>query len=258
MGMNDRIKDAFDQIHAEDELKIRTKAFLASRMSGHSRPRVARYRRLIPAAVCLFFLLAGFGGYWAYFMPVAAISIDINPSLELGVNRFDRVVSVEGYNEDGRELASSLKVKYMDYEEAINQVLASESVTGLLSQDQVLTIAVIGQDEERCGRMLSHIESCTQGHENTYCYSAHPQEVAKAHEMGLSYGKYRAFLMLQSLDPTIMPEEIQGMTMREIQDWIQSLSGEDTGEVPDSAGMGGRHHGEGNGRGAGHGRGRTP
>ena len=29
--------------------------------------------------------------------PTAYISIDINPSLELGINRFDRIVSVEGY-----------------------------------------------------------------------------------------------------------------------------------------------------------------
>ena len=29
--------------------------------------------------------------------PVSAVSIDVNPSIELGVNRFDRVVAVEGY-----------------------------------------------------------------------------------------------------------------------------------------------------------------
>ena len=46
--------------------------------------------RLVPTlACCLLVLLAGWGGHHAYFTPSAIISIDVNPSLELGVNRFD-------------------------------------------------------------------------------------------------------------------------------------------------------------------------
>ena len=46
-----------------------------------------------------------------------------------------------------------------------------------------------------------------------------------AHDCGLSYGKYRAYLELAALDPTVTPEEVQGMTMREIRDRIAALSG---------------------------------
>ena len=31
----------------------------------------------------------------------AVISVDVNPSIELSINRFDRVIDVEGYNADG-------------------------------------------------------------------------------------------------------------------------------------------------------------
>ena len=48
------------------------------------------------------------GGTWLYFTPTMEISVDINPSIELGVNRFDRVISVDGYNEDGQALAQLL------------------------------------------------------------------------------------------------------------------------------------------------------
>lgn len=61
-------------------------------------------------------------GSWLYFTPTAAISIDINPSIELEVNRFGRVLSVTGYNDDGRVLADSLPIKHLGYADAAEQV----------------------------------------------------------------------------------------------------------------------------------------
>ena len=48
--------------------------------------------------------------------------------------------------------------------------------------------------------------------------------VTGAHKEGLSYGKYRAFLELQKLEPGITPEEIRGMSMREIRERISAES----------------------------------
>lgn len=57
-------------------------------------------------AVChgcrLCFLMAGAGGYTVYSRPVSYISIDVNPSIELAVNRFDRVVSAKATTQTGR------------------------------------------------------------------------------------------------------------------------------------------------------------
>ena len=39
--------------------------------------------------------LCRYRGHWLYFEPTAEISIDINPSLELELNRFNHVLSVE-------------------------------------------------------------------------------------------------------------------------------------------------------------------
>lgn len=229
--MNDRLKNAFDKIQAEEQLKDSTKAFIYKKTRGYTRRKTAVYRRLIPAIAC--FLLIILGGYWLYFIPTVEISIDINPSIELGVNRFDKVVSVASYNSDGQELAASLDIKYLDYSEAVNQILTNENISELLSNDEVMTICVIGSDDEQSDRVLSEIESCTSEESNTYCYYADSDEVSHAHENGLSYGKYRAYLELQALDPTITAEDIQNMTMREIHDLIHSLSS-DSNSAADS------------------------
>ncbi len=234
--MNDRIREAFDQVQAGEELKEKTREFLTGKIQGYTKRRINRYPYLASVTVCLLFLM--FGGHWFYFTPTAKISIDINPSLELGINRFDRVVVVEAYNEDGRELAASLNIRFMGYREAVNQILENERIVDLLSQDEIMTITVMESKGTQSVRILSDMESCVAKHQNTYCYSADSREVAPAHRHGMSCGKYRAFLELQKFYPDITPEEIQGMSMREIRNLTDEMlqekgeqhHGEDTGD----------------------------
>lgn len=228
--MNDKIRQAFDQVQAENELKDKTKDFIFQKTKGYKQAKTANFKYLASAFACVAFLLIG--GYWLYFTPTVQISIDINPSVELGVNRFNRIISFESYNDDGDKLTDSLDIKFMDYSEAVNKIIDSEEILTLLENDEVMTIAVVGTDNLQSEEVLSNMQSCTAGRDNTYCYYTHSEEVEKAHESGLSYGKYKAFLELQKLDPTITVEEIQSITMREIRERISQLSGnvDDNGE----------------------------
>lgn len=220
--MNEKLKETFDRIHADEELKNNTRTFLVQKTRQHKKNKIKNFRILVSAAACLLFLLLG--GRWLYFTPTATISIDINPSIELGINRFNRVISVNSYNDDGQNLADSLKIKFADYTSAIQQILDNKHIAALLSGDEVMTIVVTGPDGNQSLRILSDVESRTEKQGNTYCYCAHSEEMEEAHEMGLSYGKYMAFLELRALDPSITPEDIRDMTMREILDLKDLLS----------------------------------
>lgn len=183
------------------------------------------------------------GGRWFYFTPTAEISIDINPSIELGVNRFDRVISVKGLNEDGQELTKGLDIKYKSCEDALERILGNDNIMVLLAGNEIMTITVTGPEGRQASRILSEVEAYTAEKRNMYCYFAPPEEVAAAREMGLSYGKYRAFLEVRALDPEITPDMVKGMTMREIRDLIAILS---TGNKENVSGSGGGT-GQGNG-----------
>ena len=258
MGMYDGLKEAFDQVRAEEALKERTRAFLWQKTRGYTRSAPPPGRRWIPTAACLMLLTVMlWGGTWLYFTPTMEISVDINPSIELGVNRFDRVISVDGYNEDGQALAQLLDVKYQDFEDAIDRILENETVSTLLSGDGLLSITVVGEDDAQAARVLTRIESCTAGRENVCCYAAHAEDVETAHALGLSCGKYRMYQELQALDPDIRVDEVRGMTMRELQTLIDSLAageapaqqtrpafqGDTAAQVAGNGGSG--HHGEG-------------
>lgn len=255
--MRDELKTALDKVTADEALRQSTRAFLARQTHDYgtakARPRTAR--RMAAAFACLALVVVGGTGYWAYFSPTCAISIDINPSVELAVNRFDKVILVDGIGEDGEALAETLDVRFLNYADALDCLLQNPAVEDYLAQDEVLSIAVAGDNQGQADAILAQSETCTAGTQNVYCHAANAEEVEQAHEAGLSFGKYQAFLELQSLDASITPEDVQGLTMREIRDRIAALSG-DPESVPGGHGYGaGNGNGQGNGMGQGAGNG---
>lgn len=238
--MNERLKEAFGAVHAEESLKRGTLDAIRRKTRGYR--RCALPRRLVPALACLMVALGGLGGL--YFTPASVISIDVNPSLELSVNRFDRVVGVEGLNEDGRALAGELSLTHRGYADAVERVLDSPAVASCVAGGGEVSLTVVGEDGGQCERLLAGLESCTAGRKNTFCCAARPEEAALAHESGLAYGKYRAFLEAQALDPALTPQEVQGMSMREIRQLIEALeAGEEPAAEEDA--QPGRHGGGG-------------
>lgn len=254
--MRDELKTALDKVTADDALRQSTRAFLARQTGDFGAAKTRRHtaRRFAAAFACLALVVAGGTGYWAYFSPTCAISIDINPSVELGVNRFDKVVSVEGIGDDGEALAEALDIRFLDYADALDVLLADPTVEDYLAQDEVLSIAVAGENEAQADAILAQAETCAAGTRNVYCHAADSAELEHAHEAGLSFGKYQTFLILQSLDPSVTAEDVQDLTMRELHDRIAALD-------PDAAltlsGGYGHGNGSGNGYGAGNGTG-TP
>ena len=47
-------------------------------------------------------------------------------------------------------------------------------------------------------------------------------DVKEAHSVGLSFGKYRAFLELQKVNPDITIDDVKGLTMRQVRDLINN------------------------------------
>ncbi|WP_442911415.1 anti-sigma-I factor RsgI family protein [Lachnoclostridium sp. An169] len=161
----------------------------------------------------------------------------MNPSLELGVNRFDRIISVEGYNDDGTALAASLNIRFLDYQDAIEQLLEDETVESYLSGDAVMSLTVAGKSESQSSTILENVESCVSDQENVRCHSGDVTEMHDAHECGMSFGKYQAFLRLQELDPAVTADDVRDLSMREILDLIEEYSKpSDSAGDPDNAG----------------------
>ena len=249
--MDEQLREAFAQVRAEEDLKKRTLDYLSQKTSGWSSVSRRRARPWAMAAACAACMLMTIGSLWLYFTPAAYISVDVNPSVELTVNRFDRVISLKGLNDDGAALAEDLNVRFLEYTEALEQVLNSDTIADLLSQEETVSITVAGDDEARTAEMLSQVSACAAGRGNTLCHSTDLQTAQAAHDQGLSCGKYRMLLELQALDPAVTAEDIRGMTMKQLQAWLEALEDKaDSPQIGESPGSengydSGKHRGSG-------------
>ena len=63
----------------------------------------------ICASLALFLLsFVGIGSY-SYVQPYSYVSLDINPSIEYALNRYDKVIAVSGVNDKGQQVVSSIE-----------------------------------------------------------------------------------------------------------------------------------------------------
>lgn len=178
--------------------------------------------KALPIIACFIFLLFSFSGYGLYFTKTSIISIDINPSIELNINRFDRVISINSYNDDGFQLINTIDIQFMNYMNALNEILNTESIAMYLNQNETLSISIIGRNEQESKKILANIEACIPNQQNICCYMGNFDDVKEAHSVGLSFGKYRAFLELQKVNPDITIDDVKGLTMRQIRDLINN------------------------------------
>lgn len=248
--MREQIRAAFEPIRAEEELQARTRAFLHERVYRQTVLRARRAARALRVAVCALVLLLGVGGYASYATAVATISLDINPSLELSVNRYGRVIGVQGYNEDGQAVAAAVTVKHMAYADAIETILREETVAACLAEGQLLEITVVNGSEDGLRQMQDCILAQTGiAPEQLHC-TQRQADVDEAHAAGLSVGKYRTYLELREVLPEVTVADVQQLTMRQIRDLLEQAGQQGTGGYGQGAGGGqGAGNGQGNGRG---------
>ena len=181
---------------------------------------ITSLRAKITLAACAVLIALGIGGgAYAYQTPVAYVGIDINPSIELGVNCFDRVVSAEGVNADGQDILSETNIIGMSYEEALASLNDSLVNKGYLTADAAVAVTVMCDDDSRCSNLEETSQRCfSSAEQGVHCSRATSAEHYEAHESGLGMGKYLAWRSLVDAGVDISADDVAHMTMSELRD----------------------------------------
>ena len=245
--MANKISEAFDQIQADPQLKQATRRFLAEKRAKRRRWYQQPALRWA-ASVCMILLLAaGIGGFSLVRTPVSYVSIDVNPSIELALNRFDRVVSAEAYNEEGKDILKdiSLDLKGASYQEAVDAVIRCPAMRRYLTGDSEIYITVAADKEKEPQLKAGAEESCRRnGHGCHYNSTEDADAVQQARACGMSLGKYLAYLQLSQYEE-VTPDDCRHMTMSEMHGRTQEhRQGEHPTDSTSEPGHGG-HSGSG-------------
>ena len=218
------IRDSMKGIRASEEMKRNTLQYLENQQKQRNGSGAHYGVKYVFVALCLLFLM-GVGGYSAYIRPVSYISIDVNPSIEFGVNQLGRVVTVSAYNEDGRNVLSRMSLKNATYMQAIHSLLEDNEYCKFLARDAQLVITVISDKPDIIVREIEN-DILLQSYGAVACTS-NINCMQEAHLHDMSFGKYEAYMELLQYDESVTVEECHRMTMGEIRRRIQGCRSSD-------------------------------
>ncbi|MEL4105896.1 hypothetical protein AAFA46_03495 [Oscillospiraceae bacterium WX1] len=258
------LQKALSAVSADAHLKSNTVAFIKSQsaivplapVAGTGNKRILK--RIIAVACAAVLVCALPAGAYAYYKtPTSYVSVDINPSVELGINAFGVVVSVTPYNDDGKTIIEGLSLLNLDVGDAVKQLVVSASDHGFIMDDGSTLIAVTAEsNNDKTAQQLQ--EDAKEGAEDAVSgeHTASVQAEAiglarrdRAQALGITPGKLNLIEKLQALDPTIKVEDYKDASVMEIQKKYTELKREqhqngqdrdesessDTNETPDDS-----------------------
>lgn len=98
--------------------------------------RLARWGTMV-ACLCLLLL-----GSWVWQSPIGTVRMQINPDVQMSVNRFDRVVALEGLNEDGTALIDGYRAYGQEMKTVSDELADRAMELGYLSAGGQITLTV--------------------------------------------------------------------------------------------------------------------
>ncbi len=114
------------------------------------------------AAVFVVLLLTG-GSVYAWFTPYQHINIDINPSVKLTGNRFNRIIGVKGLNSDGEHLIKNMKLINLPLQKGLDGVIKEAENQGFLTDESsTVTVSVEAPSEVLAEKTMSQLKQHVQ------------------------------------------------------------------------------------------------
>ena len=159
------------------------------------RASINRITGIVAAAAAALVITGGIGGY-AYYTPYGTVSLDVNPSIEYTINRFDRVLDVTGINDDGDDILFGLDTKSLinrNIETAIEDTIEQIDAEGYFSDEDgnYVVLAASTKEEAHTDTLLTSLEGNVKQRQNVepIAFKVTDAEITEAHSQGISPGK---------------------------------------------------------------------
>ena len=184
--------------------------------------------RLSNFKVILFALIAiiiGYSVYFMYFIPTGYVGIEINPSIQLSLNRMNRVIEVMPLNEDADILLSDLTLTNMTVEEALEAIIDSSTELGYIDElevDNAIAISVASDTEtadeveERIKNRLEKFLTNKNIPALVLLEKNNEERKALAESYGISNGKMLLIQKAIALNPNLVEAELVNEPVRSI------------------------------------------
>lgn len=194
------------------------------------RPRLL----LALVAACLLVVLLGSGGFaWQQANAVATtVSLDVNPGIQLAVNRQEKVLRCEPLNEDAVRVLDGMELKGVQLDVAVNAIVGALVRSGYLDDlSSAILISVEDRDTARAERLEQQLTTTVnQALEaaageasvlsQTVEQTADRQKLAETYQISL--GKAALVEQVQALNGALDPAGLAQLSVEELEDLIET------------------------------------
>ncbi len=181
-------------------------------------------------AACLALLLVG-GGAGYYYQSVngvaSIVSLDVNPSIELKVNKNEKVLSATPMNDDAKEILDGMNLKGTQADVAMNAIIGSLLQHGYVDELANSILITVEDDDQARGEKLQ--QALTQQADAALASAqvngailsqvmVHSDELSqKAQEYGISAGKAALIqAVVEGSNNTKTFEDLVGLSINEL------------------------------------------
>ena len=231
-----RINLILDRVTADEQLKNDTIKFLENKLINQNTYRKIYFsaRKMIFAACSIALVLtASVIGHSVYKATVAYICLDINPSVEIGINAFDRVVSTEGCNLDGKAVLKDCRLENLTIKNAVSKLILSVSKKGFIADDGSTVISITAETnnstiaEKLETQAELGVNQAIKSENNVATISKDSVNFSirtEAKKHSVSPGKFKLIKNLQLLDSAITIAQYKDKKVSQIVNKINELS----------------------------------
>lgn len=192
-------------------------------------------KALAAAAVFVFTIGTGYVVY-SYNMPYSYINVDINPSLEIIANRFDRIIQVEAMNEEGAAMLENQQFKNQKVETVVEEIIKKASDKGYIKDGASNSVLLTVSSKEE--KKTTDVEKLVQGAAEAKIESSGVKadvlvekvtlkEHDEARKLDMSPGKLALIGKLQDVQPQATIEEYKDAPVKDILKAIYTQKKED-------------------------------
>ena len=152
------------------------------------------------------------------------VYIDVNPSVELQINRFGKVNGVVYHNTDAEEALNGIKLKGKSAKSALENVIAAFDTAGYFDTEAELYISALdknGKTDDLLDDLSEHAEKIKGNKKynvNTSKVTKEMRDEAKAE--GISPGKYKVIAAIIEENPEYSVDELKDKSMAELKDLL--------------------------------------
>ncbi len=83
----------------------------------------SNWQKIITSAACLIFTLIISTEAYAYYIPTSIILLEGSLAAKIEINKWDRIISIEGTNKESEELLEVTSIKHTDIEDGLKKIL---------------------------------------------------------------------------------------------------------------------------------------